>query len=289
MSEQLDTIEQADLHNNEDTTYDIDSPIEMIQANVHHNRPSVRRPSFQSNNRQHNNFQNNPRPPSNFQNNTRLPNDKWSQLNSEDRNTWNSLSRETKAIILGLQPTGNPVPQYHKPFIKDRSSMLHEISAYDLLSSMSETPPETPGSNEDSQDSDTLLAHATSIRRDISPADICKVISSVKTPHKTKEKESCVTIDGKKYRQCNMSQTYHVLNHTRQKDISLVDRGANGGIAGNDVKQSSTCSDKTVKIMGIDNHQLTSIPIITAGRVSKSHVGPVILIFNQYAHHSKGK
>jgi hypothetical protein len=46
--------------------------------------------------------------------------------------------------------------------------MLHEISAYDLLNSISETLPETPDSNEDSQDSDTLLLHATSIRQYIS-------------------------------------------------------------------------------------------------------------------------
>ena len=41
--------------------------------------------------------------------------------------------------------------------------------------------------------------------------------------------------------------------------------------------------------MGIDNHQLTSIPLITAGGVSQSHLGPVILIFHQYAHYGKGK
>jgi hypothetical protein len=93
----------------------------------------------------------------------------------------------------------------------------------------------------------------------ISPADIRKVLSSVKTPHKIKEKESCVTIDGKKYRQCNMSKTYHVSNHHMKKDISLVDRGANGGIAGNDVIRISICSDRIVNIMGIDNHQLISL------------------------------
>lgn len=51
MSEQLDNTEQDDLHNNEDTQYDIDSPIDMIQANVHQNRPSFHRPSFLNNNR----------------------------------------------------------------------------------------------------------------------------------------------------------------------------------------------------------------------------------------------
>jgi hypothetical protein len=190
MSEQSHNTEQTDLHNNEDTPYDIDSSIDMIQANVHQSRPIFQRPSVQSNNIQHNDLQNNARLSNNFQNNTRLPNDKWSHLNSDNRNTWNALSRETKAIILGLQPATNPTPQYRNPFVKDRSSMLHEISAYDLLNSISEIPPETPDSNEDSQDSDTLLAHATSIRSDISPADIRKVLSSVKTPHKTKEKES---------------------------------------------------------------------------------------------------
>ena len=37
--------------------------------------------------------------------------------------------------------------------------------------------------------------------------------------------------------------------------------------------------------MGADNHQLTSIPIVTAGGVSQSLLGPDILIFNQYVHH----
>ena len=39
--------------------------------------------------------------------------------------------------------------------------------------------------------------------------------------------------------------------------------------------------------MGADNHQLTSIPIVTAGGVSQSLLGPDILIFNQYVHHEK--
>ena len=41
--------------------------------------------------------------------------------------------------------------------------------------------------------------------------------------------------------------------------------------------------------MGIDNHHLTSIPIVTAGGLSKSHLGSVILMFNQYAHHENVK
>jgi hypothetical protein len=57
----------------------------------------------------------------------------------DDRNTWNALSRETKAIILGLQPPPQSAQPYRKPFTKNRSSMLHEISAFDLLNSVQET------------------------------------------------------------------------------------------------------------------------------------------------------
>ena len=41
--------------------------------------------------------------------------------------------------------------------------------------------------------------------------------------------------------------------------------------------------------MGIDENQITSIPLITAGAVSQSYLGPVILIFHQYVHYRKGK
>ena len=41
--------------------------------------------------------------------------------------------------------------------------------------------------------------------------------------------------------------------------------------------------------MGIDNHQLNSIPLIIAGGVLQSQLYPVILSFHQYAHYGKGK
>jgi Reverse transcriptase (RNA-dependent DNA polymerase) len=63
---------------------------------------------------------------------------------------------------------------------------------------------------------------------------------------------------------------------------SLIDRGANGGIAGNDVRIIST-SDRTVDVTGIDNHQLTSIKIGTVGSFAESQRGPVIIIMHQYA------
>ena len=63
---------------------------------------------------------------------------------------------------------------------------------------------------------------------------------------------------------------------------ALVDRGANGGIAGNDVKILSY-TDRVINVTGIDNHQLTDIRIGTVAAHTVSQRGPVIIIMHQYA------
>ncbi len=69
---------------------------------------------------------------------------------------------------------------------------------------------------------------------------------------------------------------------------ALVDRGANGGIAGDDVCIISD-SGCQVDVQGIDNHQIVDIPIVTAGAVVNTQRGKVIIIMNQYAWKKKGK
>ena len=65
---------------------------------------------------------------------------------------------------------------------------------------------------------------------------------------------------------------------------SLIDHGANGGVVGSDVRVISW-SERCVDITGIDDHELTGIPIGTAGAVVQSQHGPLIAILNQYALH----
>ena len=48
--------------------------------------------------------------------------------------------------------------------------------------------------------------------------------------------------------------TYYVTKSSRSSQHSLVDRGANGGVAGSDVRVIETHSDRKVDIHGIDNH-----------------------------------
>ena len=76
-----------------------------------------------------------------------------------------------------------------------------------------------------------------------------------------------ITIDGKRYRQINTHKIeYAVSAHRASKTGALVDRGANGGIAGEDVCIISR-TGRQVDVQGIDNHQIVDIPIVTAGAV----------------------
>jgi hypothetical protein len=62
----------------------------------------------------------------------------------------------------------------------------------------------------------------------------------------------------------------------------LVDRGANGGLAGKDLSRIAI-TDRRVDITGINDIRVDNIPIGTVGGVVKTHKGPAIAIFHQYA------
>jgi hypothetical protein len=71
---------------------------------------------------------------------------------------------------------------------------------------------------------------------------------------------------------------------------ALVDRGANGGIAGCDcrVVKVNDQPQRFVNVEGIDGHVMERRHLVTAGAVTKSNRGPVILLMNQYTHSGKG-
>ena len=62
----------------------------------------------------------------------------------------------------------------------------------------------------------------------------------------------------------------------------MVDRGANGGTAGNDVRTISK-TDRDVDVSGIDNHEMNNLPIVTVGGTVCTQDGEVIVILNQMA------
>ena len=100
-------------------------------------------------------------------------------------------------------------------------------------------------------------------------------------------------------RSINHHSTYHVAQASQAEDGSLVDRGANGGLAGSDVRILSRSSRKGT-VTGIDSHELQGLDVVQcAALVQASHVvmctalvqtnhGIVNLIMNEYVCYGKG-
>ena len=100
--------------------------------------------------------------------------------------------------------------------------------------------------------------------------------------NRNQRKESIV-IDGKRYIQADKHEiTYNIFNleKVNEKIATLVDGGANGGLAGEDVRIIET-TGRTADVSGIDNHTIRDLTIATVSGVVESHLGPVCLIMHQ--------
>jgi len=150
----------------------------------------------------------------------------------------------------------------------------------------SETDGETQSGIEESVDeqADTFHAFLASRGKTAPPADLRNVLStSSKRPATSTKSRPAET------RKANMHRIAYIVGKHRSSNFgSLVDRGANGGVAGNDVRIIST-THRAVSVQGVSNHQVNDLKIVTAGGVVTSQHGPVIAIFNQYAHIGTGK
>ena len=72
----------------------------------------------------------------------------------------------------------------------------------------------------------------------------------------------------------------------QQSNHHLIDRGANGGLAGADMRVIHTTPRK-INIVGIDDHELTGLNVVTAAALLDTQKGPIIRIFHEYAHLGK--
>ena len=264
--------------------YDIDSPVSCIQAYASNFRPKPPHPKAMTST-----------------STVKMSSDKWFSLDDKSKATWDRLDDKAKSIILGYTPIesssrasssstfssnrspfGKP-PFGGKPPFKPQAH-LHEISAYDfLLANMHDLdsqhvntePSEDLDDNHPVVDSiDTRLINAAKSNNKgmVPPGDIRRVMSKSST------------------RFANSAHLqYHVSFHKASSghSLSLIDRGANGGVAGDDVRILFR-TNRTVDIKGIDNHHVNNIGIGTVGGVVTTQHGPVIAIMHQYALLGKG-
>jgi hypothetical protein len=119
--------------------------------------------------------------------------------------------------------------------------------------------------------------------QDIPAVDLRKMLSQ-----RQRLDKPSVMINGVEYIIKLNDVMYQVSNHKQTTlPLALIDRGANGGVAGSDTWLIDK-SLRSVYIQGIDNHMIKDVPIGTVGAVINTQHGEVIAIMHQYAHTGKG-
>ena len=80
----------------------------------------------------------------------------------------------------------------------------------------------------------------------------------------------------------------YVFARVNQTNHQLIDRGANGGLAGADMRVLHTTPRK-INIIGTDDHELTGLNVVTAATLLDTQKGPIIGVFHEYTHLGKGR
>ena len=189
---------------------------------------------------------------------------------------WEKLSKDQQQMIIDHNrslpksgsssistPNKSPSPLPHKPTpqqtAKSQQVHTHQSDESTADTTKIETTP-----------SDPLMAmvHQSIHTSDDDASDITKVLSA------------------KRSRQIQVCKHY-IFQHANHTNNQLVDRGANGGLAGSDMRVIYKTHRK-INISGIDNHEVNGLDVVTAATLLNTSLGKVIGIFNEYAHLGKG-
>ena len=144
------------------------------------------------------------------------------------------------------------------------------------------TPQQTAKSQQvHTHQSDENTADTTKIETTPSDPLLAMVHQSIHTSH---DDASDITkvLSAKRSRQIQVCKHY-VFQHANHTNNQLVDRGANGGLAGSDMRVIYKTHRK-INISGIDNHEVNGLDAVTAATLLNTSLGKVIVIFNEYAY-----
>ena len=165
----------------------------------------------------------------------------------------------------------------------DNISMVATLNINLLWLNLTQSPSKSTFKNDHSpdnphpEDSTQAMVHECLTDGGIDPSNINTVMSAFKAKWKTISSF---------FKKIKVHQRY-VFARTNQSSNRLVDNGANGGLAIADMRILQK-TDRKINIVGIDNHELTGLDVVTAAALFDTQKGPVIGIFHEYAHLSKG-
>ncbi|MFA9289401.1 MAG: reverse transcriptase domain-containing protein, partial [Weeksellaceae bacterium] len=241
---------------------------------------------------------------------SRVPRDEWDKLTQEQRDRLIAKRRQERMN----QRNGN-----RKPFQAKRQANVHDVSDVVNLDDFIDYEVmnhdvgkiETDDIKGNVDDGDTLLAYMAG--RTSSAGDIRQVLAANSTPEKKyksrKANESVsapstvqvgdktyylnkgetFTFQGNSYSAHMTQVNYRVGQHdVAVMEKALVDRGANGGICGDDMLVLEG-SERFVDVSGLAGHTVTQLRIVTAQAFISTHKGDAIATFHQMALLGKGK
>ena len=202
-----------------------------------------------------------------------LPKAFFDSLSDDQRNMWLKLRKTLRDAAESGKPSR---PEHHDA---DAGSEVFVDAPTDPTPDSE--PPDKSSHDEDNggkavSDADTKLLSLVAAREEgLDAADIRRIMST--------------SLSASPQRSVNNVHRM-VSRHSRKKrQGQLFDRGASGGIVGDDLKILEHTSNPPVSVIGLDNHEIINLPIVNAVGVAQSQHGPVIIHFNQYAYHAGGR
>ena len=151
-------------------------------------------------------------------------------------------------------PNKSPSPLPHKP-TPQQTAKSQQVHTHQSDQSTADT------TKVETIPSDPLLAmvHQSIHTSEDDASDITKVLSA------------------KRSRQIQACKRY-IFQHANHTNNQLVDRGANGGLAGSDMRVIYKAHRK-INISGIDNHEVTGLDVVTAATLLNDTILPVVSLF----------
>ena len=194
-------------------------------------------------------------------------------------NIWETLSESTKQMIIEHNKKvklNNPTPYPSGGKTKPNPTLGKPTTAPQQVHQHSQDEPTEEPTPETSTQT---LVNKCLAESGIDPTDIQNVMSVSYAKRNISSHESS--------RQIQTHQRY-VFARVNQSNHHLIDRGANGGLAGADMRVIHTTPRK-INIVGIDDHELTGLNVVTAAALLDTQKGPIIGLFHEYAHVGKGR
>ena len=192
---------------------------------------------------------------------------------------WETISESTKQMIIEHNKKvklNNPTPYPSGSKTKPNPTLgKHTPAPKQVHQHSQDEPTEEPPSDNSTQ----TLVNKCLAESGIDPTDIQNVMSVSYAKRDISSHDSS--------RQIQTHQRY-VFARVNQSNHHLIDRGANGGLAGADMRVIHTTPRK-INIVVIDDHELTGLNVVTAAALLDTQKGPIIGVFHEYAHLGKGR